>query len=183
MTSAMTINPTTKSTAASNIGRGRVAVVTGASRGIGRGIAIELGKAGYTVYALGRSSRQNAPPTDQRPVEEGSDLTVESVVEEISSYGNGGRGVAVQIYNACCRAVPYMISTASGEVDATTTTSTETSTSLICLVSSFGGKAYTSNVAYGVGKAAIDRLARNMAIQLKPYNIPTTALYPGLVRT
>ena len=30
--------------------------VTGASRGIGRGIAVELGAAGYAVYALGRSS-------------------------------------------------------------------------------------------------------------------------------
>ena len=34
----------------------KVAIVTGASRGIGRGIAIELGRAGMTVYVVGRSS-------------------------------------------------------------------------------------------------------------------------------
>lgn len=41
---------------------GRVAVVTGASRGAGRGIALELGAAGATVYVTGRSTRA-APPT------------------------------------------------------------------------------------------------------------------------
>ena len=38
--------------------KGRVAVVTGASRGAGRGIAIELGAAGATVYVTGRSTRE-----------------------------------------------------------------------------------------------------------------------------
>ena len=37
---------------------GRVAVVTGASRGAGRGIAVELGAAGATVYVTGRSTRE-----------------------------------------------------------------------------------------------------------------------------
>ena len=37
----------------------RVAVVTGSSRGIGKGIAVELGRAGFAVYALSRSSRRN----------------------------------------------------------------------------------------------------------------------------
>jgi NAD(P)-dependent dehydrogenase (short-subunit alcohol dehydrogenase family) len=37
---------------------GRVAVVTGASRGAGRGIAQELGAAGATVYVTGRSTRE-----------------------------------------------------------------------------------------------------------------------------
>jgi NAD(P)-dependent dehydrogenase (short-subunit alcohol dehydrogenase family) len=36
---------------------GRVAVVTGASRGAGKGIALELGAAGATVYVTGRSTR------------------------------------------------------------------------------------------------------------------------------
>lgn len=38
-----------------------VAVVTGASRGLGRGIAIALGEAGFTVYCTGRSDRQRRP--------------------------------------------------------------------------------------------------------------------------
>jgi len=38
--------------------KGCVAVVTGASRGAGRGIAVELGAAGATVYVTGRSTRE-----------------------------------------------------------------------------------------------------------------------------
>ena len=54
---------------------------------------------------------------------------------------------------------------------------------MVSLVSSFGGKSYTFNVAYGVGKAAIDRLSVDMSYQLKKYGVATTTLYPGLVRT
>ena len=54
---------------------------------------------------------------------------------------------------------------------------------LACLVSSFGGQAYTFNVAYGVGKAATDRLARDAAAQLSKYNVDTISLYPGVVAT
>ena len=47
---------------------------------------------------------------------------------------------------------------------------------LIVLVSSFGGKAYTFNVAYGVGKAAVDRLANDMGFQLAKHNVATVSL-------
>lgn len=43
--------------------QGRVAIVTGASRGAGRGIAVELGAAGATVYVTGRSTRATPAPT------------------------------------------------------------------------------------------------------------------------
>lgn len=42
--------------------RGRIAVVTGASRGIGKGIALELGAAGATVYVTGRSTTSGELP-------------------------------------------------------------------------------------------------------------------------
>jgi dehydrogenase/reductase SDR family protein 1 len=54
---------------------------------------------------------------------------------------------------------------------------------LIVLLSSFGGKSYTFNVAYGVGKAGCDRLAADMHVQLRRFGVETVALYPGLVRT
>ena len=65
---------------------------------------------------------------------------------------------------------------------------------LIVLISSFGGKSYTFNVAYGVGKAAIDRLAKDMAVQFKATfasdsgsrdrcGVDTVSLYPGVVKT
>ena len=44
---------------------GMVAIVTGASRGIGKGIALELGKAGMKVYVTGRSSRATGVSTER----------------------------------------------------------------------------------------------------------------------
>ena len=211
----------------------RVAVVSGASKGIGRGIALELGSAGYKVYVLGRSSR-NQPKIyeDQRPIPNNLDLTVESAADEISKKGGYGTAIPCdlskdgeiervleeiyrkeqrldvlvcsayttppgislrgefwnqgmemwdavnglelrQVYATCLSAAPLMIQTAKET----------TSPPLICLVSSFGGKSYTFNVAYGVGKAAIDRLSTDMSYQLQKHGVATTTLYPGLVKT
>lgn len=44
-----------------------VAVVSGASRGAGKGIALALGESGATVYCLGRTRRDGPPPLDQAP--------------------------------------------------------------------------------------------------------------------
>ncbi|MFB9836816.1 SDR family oxidoreductase [Actinoallomurus acaciae] len=66
---------------------GQVAVVTGGTRGAGRGMAIELGAAGATVYVTGRSTRQGASPLGRREtIEETAELVTEA----------GGRGVAVR---------------------------------------------------------------------------------------
>ena len=66
---------------------GMVAVVTGASRGAGRGIALALGEAGATVYVTGRSSREGAT-TDSRPE------TIEETAEAVTA--RGGRGIPVR---------------------------------------------------------------------------------------
>jgi NAD(P)-dependent dehydrogenase (short-subunit alcohol dehydrogenase family) len=68
--------------------RGKIAVVAGATRGAGRGIAVELGAAGATVYCTGRSVRGQASPSS-RP--ETIDGTAERVTEA------GGIGIAVQV--------------------------------------------------------------------------------------
>ena len=65
----------------------RVAVVAGASRGAGKGIALALGEAGATVYVAGRTSMHGAPPADGAP---GS---VEQTAEEVTA--RGGQGIAV----------------------------------------------------------------------------------------
>ncbi|WP_432187439.1 SDR family oxidoreductase [Streptomyces sp. Tue6028] len=66
--------------------RGRVALVAGATRGAGRGIAVELGAAGATVYVTGRSTRQRRSEYD-RPE------TLEDTADLVTAAG--GRGIAV----------------------------------------------------------------------------------------
>jgi NAD(P)-dependent dehydrogenase (short-subunit alcohol dehydrogenase family) len=70
--------------------RGRVAVVAGATRGAGRGIAAALGEAGATVYCTGRSSRSGRSTSDYDRPE-----TIEETAELVSSLG--GNGIAVQV--------------------------------------------------------------------------------------
>ncbi|MCX5563257.1 SDR family oxidoreductase [Streptomyces sp. NBC_00038] len=65
---------------------GKVALVAGATRGAGRGIAVELGAAGATVYVTGRSTREKRSEYD-RPE------TIEDTAELVTAAG--GRGIAV----------------------------------------------------------------------------------------
>jgi NAD(P)-dependent dehydrogenase (short-subunit alcohol dehydrogenase family) len=67
---------------------GRVALVSGATRGGGRGIAVALGEAGATVYATGRSTHERRSEVD-RPE------TIEETAELVSAAGGEGIAVAV----------------------------------------------------------------------------------------
>jgi NAD(P)-dependent dehydrogenase (short-subunit alcohol dehydrogenase family) len=67
---------------------GRVALVSGATRGGGRGIAVALGEAGATVYATGRSTRE-------RRSEVARPETIEETAELVSAAG--GEGIAVEV--------------------------------------------------------------------------------------
>ena len=54
---------------------------------------------------------------------------------------------------------------------------------LIVTISSWGGLAPIFGVAYGTGKSACDRLAADMAVELKPFNVASISLWPGIVGT
>jgi NAD(P)-dependent dehydrogenase (short-subunit alcohol dehydrogenase family) len=66
---------------------GQVALVTGGTRGAGRGMAVELGTAGATVYVTGRSTRESRSPID-RPE------TIEDTARLVTEAG--GHGIAVR---------------------------------------------------------------------------------------
>lgn len=67
---------------------GKIAVVAGATRGAGRGIAIELGAAGATVYCTGRSTR--GQPSDLGRAE-----TIDDTADQVTAAG--GVGIAVRV--------------------------------------------------------------------------------------
>lgn len=69
--------------------KGKVAVVAGATRGAGRGIACMLGELGATVYGTGRSVRGKPASGQNRPE------TIEETAEMVTKYG--GVGIAVQV--------------------------------------------------------------------------------------
>jgi NAD(P)-dependent dehydrogenase (short-subunit alcohol dehydrogenase family) len=67
---------------------GKIALVAGATRGAGRGIAVSLGEAGATVYATGRSTRERRSEVD-RPE------TIEETAELVTDAGGEGIAIAV----------------------------------------------------------------------------------------
>jgi len=71
---------------------GRIALVAGATRGAGRGIAVALGEAGATVYVTGRTTRAERSEMDRAE-------TIEETAELVDAAGKaaGGRGIAVQV--------------------------------------------------------------------------------------
>ena len=67
---------------------GKVALVAGATRGAGRGIAVALGEAGATVYCTGRTTRERRSEYDRpETIEETAELVTEA----------GGEGIAVAV--------------------------------------------------------------------------------------
>ncbi|GAA1654721.1 SDR family oxidoreductase [Catellatospora bangladeshensis] len=68
--------------------QGKIALVAGATRGCGRAIAVELGRAGATVYVTGRSTRaQRSEVNRPETIEDTADLVTEA----------GGTGIAVRV--------------------------------------------------------------------------------------
>ena len=68
---------------------GRVALVTGASRGVGKGIALALGEAGATVYVTGRTLQEGQARLPG---------TISATAEEVTA--RGGKGVALRTWVA-----------------------------------------------------------------------------------
>lgn len=201
---------------------GKVTLVTGASRGIGKGIAIGLGEAGATVYVTGRSlnnSSSNAVSGSlaetQLAIEEvggvcipiqvdhSDDEQVRSLFDRIQDEQHGQLDLLVNNAYSGVQALkdaygqPFWdcepsLWDASNNVGLRShyvasifaaRMMTKRNSGLICTISSWGGMSYIFNTAYGVGKAGCDRLAANMAVELKPYNVASVSIWPGIVGT
>ncbi|MEH2051764.1 SDR family NAD(P)-dependent oxidoreductase [Nostoc sp.] len=201
---------------------GKVALVTGATRGLGRGIAIGLGEAGATVYVTGRSLYNSSIDgvsgslsETKSAIEEvggvcipvqvdhSDDEQVRLLFDRIQDEQNGQLDLLVNNAYSGVQAVrdafgqPFWdcepsLWDASNNVGLrshyvasifATRMMTKRHSGLICTISSWGGMSYIFNTAYGVGKAACDRLAANMAVELKPHNVTSVSIWPGIVGT
>lgn len=202
---------------------GKVALVTGATRGIGKGIAITLGTAGATVYITGRS-QNNANPTDpvsgglsetQTAIEKAGgtcipcqvdhadDSQVQQLFEQIKTEQKGQLDILVNNVYGGVRALRQQQGNPFWEADPALWDACNNvglrshyiasrlaaqlmvprQQGLIITISSWGGLSPIFGVAYGTGKSACDRLAAEMAQELKPHNITSIALWPGIVGT
>jgi len=201
---------------------GKVAVVLGASRGIGKGVAIEAALAGAVVYVTGRTAGmarkgEDAPPgsldetvadisaaggtavsvrcdaTDDADLaalyarvesERGRlDLLVHSAFNSTAFASTPGqlswdlpttlwdelvRVGSRSAYMSAVRAAPALIATGGG---------------LVVHVSGRGAGRYRYNIAYGIDKAAIDKLTADLAHELQPHGVAVVSIWPSVTRT
>ena len=196
---------------------GKVAVVTGASRGMGKGIALALGDEGATVYVTGRTVAAGSHPLPG---------TIGETAAEVDR--RGGKGIAVRVDHGKDDQVAALfdqVEREQGRLDILVNNAfalpddlTEPKpfwekplslwemvdvgvrsnyvaawhaarimvpqkSGLIVCTSGYTGVAYTYDVIFGTCKAAVDRMARDMAIELQPHNVASMSLWMGLTFT
>ncbi len=196
---------------------GKVAVVTGASRGIGKGIALALADEGAMVYVTGRTLTPGSYPLPG---------TVGETAVEVDR--RGGKGIAVQVDHAKDDQVAALfdrVRQEQGRLDILVNNAfslpedlttpqpfwekplsnwemvdvgvrsnfvaawhaakimAPQKSGLIVAISGYVGVTYTYGVVFGTCKSAVDRMARDMAIELKPHNVASISMWLGLTFT
>jgi len=197
---------------------GKVAIVTGASRGIGKGCALELAAAGATVYLTGRSVNEGdaeLPGTVGGTAAEieasgGAAVAVacdhrdDAAVEALFARVDAERGRLDVLVNNAFLIPPELtagmkfweapLSNWDDMLDVGTRSAyvasafaarrmTKAGRGLIANVSSSGAAKYAWHVAYGVGKAALDRVTADTAHELREFGVAAVSLWPGFVIT
>ncbi|MFD4405043.1 SDR family NAD(P)-dependent oxidoreductase [Nocardia sp. NPDC058499] len=196
---------------------GRVAVVTGASRGIGKGIALALAEQGATVYVTGRTVVQGGHALPG---------TIGATAAECTR--RGGQGIAVRVDHGRDDEVAALfdrVAAEQGRLDILVNNAfslpedltdpepfwekplsnwemidigvrsnfvaaryaaalmVPKESGLIVAISGYTGVAYTYGVVFGTAKSAVDRMARDMAVELKPFGVALVSLWQGLTMT
>ena len=188
---------------------GLVAVVAGATRGAGRGIARALGEAGATVYCTGRSVRGNRSPYNRsETVEETAEMissaggsaialrvdhTVEREVEEVFLRVVRERGRLDILVNSIAGEDPLMAQWCSFWKTDLKNAETALRQSLVSHIRNRSGLIVevTENDVLSAGgnpvtqvvKLALKGLALNMAAELRPYGVSAVAITPGFLRS
>jgi dehydrogenase/reductase SDR family member 1 len=185
-----------------------VALVTGASRGVGRGVALTLADSGLVVYATGRNIAQSDLPNNivRISCDHSDDAQVRAAFDQIQAeqgrldilVNNAWGGYENMFENAeFTWSRPFWLQPL-WRWDAMMTVGVRAAlvasqratqmmigsrSGLILNLSFWAAQKYLGNVLYGCAKAATDKLTSDMAHELAPYGISVVSLYPGLVRT
>ncbi|TRY56217.1 hypothetical protein DNTS_028541 [Danionella cerebrum] len=192
---------------------GWICVVTGATRGIGKGIALQLSEAGATVYITGRQEKtlkQAAAEVSERggrclPVvcDSSKETDIKELFERVQQEQNGRLDILVNNAYAGVQAIMDNMGKKFWEVDPNMWDTINNTglrghyfcsvyasrmmvaqgKGLIVVISSMGGLRYIFNVPYGVGKAACDRMAADMGVELRKRGVASVSLWPGAVQT
>ena len=188
--------------------KGRVAIVTGASRGVGRGVATALVQLGAIVYGTGRSIAQ--APLDDSIHKLVCDHTDDAAVAQLFQRVGDEQGrLDILVNNAWggyermvedgkfTWAVPFwdqplwrwdaMMGVGARAAFVASQHAVRmmlpNKSGLIVNISTWAAQKRIGNILYGLSKAATDKLTSDAAQELKPHGITIVSLYPGLVRT
>ncbi len=180
--------------------RGRVAVVAGATRGAGRGIAAALGEAGATVVCTGRTTRSRRSEYNRAE-------TIEETAELVTRLGGTGLAVAVDhLDHDRVKTLAHQIRTQHGHVDvlvnniwgAELLKGGPASHHLLPLLidepggllvevtdgtADYNASHYRISVFYDLAKVAVTRLAFSQGHALAPHGASAVAITPGWLRS
>ncbi len=184
------------------------AFVTGASRGVGRGVAAELTERGFTVFATSRSIDSAELPGAVRRIR-CDHLRDEETARAFQEVEAAGQGIDLLVNCAWggyermvdegvfTWALPFWeqpahrwTSMIDGGVRAAFVASSHAARmmiargrGLIVNISYWASQRHLGNTVYGIAQAATDKMTRDMTHELREHGVAVVSLYPGLVRT